>query len=126
MSDRGVRSACIRDGVAAGAEEVSYQKDVKFAVDAIGKQCKGHEQHLLLLWRLLARLHDGHAAVKHDVFYGTTESFGVAPQEVMPFAVKDLVIERDTLITRAEQLLREFPLKFVRYDPAKYGLQSTK
>jgi len=70
-------------------KKVSYQKDVKFAVDAIGKQCKGllkakkinwkkvtapllkeskkcksHEQHLLLLWRLLARLEDGHASVR--------------------------------------------------------------
>lgn len=70
-------------------KKVRYRKDVQFAIDAIGKKCKGllkakginwkkataallkeskktkkHDQHLLLLWRLLARLEDGHAAVK--------------------------------------------------------------
>lgn len=77
-------------GVAASAQKkINYQKDVRFAIDAVGKQCKAllkskkinwkkvtapllkesrkcksHEQHLLLLWRLLARLEDGHAAVR--------------------------------------------------------------
>jgi carboxyl-terminal processing protease len=69
--------------------KVDYQADLKFAVDAIDKQCKAllaskkidwrkatapllaegkktktHAQHLLLLWRLLARLQDGHAEVR--------------------------------------------------------------
>src|SRR5688572_31026211 len=68
--------------------KVDYQADVKFAIDAIEKECKlliaskkidwkkasaplladskktkTDAQHLLLLWRLLARLQDGHAAV---------------------------------------------------------------
>ena len=74
---------------ATAQRKVDYQKDVSFAIDAIGKQCKqllkvkginwkkatrdlkkaskktkNHEQHLRMLWRLLARLRDGHAAVK--------------------------------------------------------------
>jgi hypothetical protein len=69
--------------------KTDYRADVAFAVDEIGKQCKdllAHKgidwkkvtkplvaeskktkndaEHLLLLWRLLARLEDGHAAVK--------------------------------------------------------------
>ncbi|MCR9243963.1 MAG: S41 family peptidase [bacterium] len=69
-------------------KKVDYHKDVRFAVDAIGKECKvllkakgidwrkvtkplvkaskkikKPEDHLLLLWRLLARLEDGHARV---------------------------------------------------------------
>lgn len=72
----------------AGAETV-YEKDMRFATAEIGKQCaslittkkidwakitaeftkesravKSDEQHLKLLVRLLARLRDGHAAVK--------------------------------------------------------------
>ncbi len=71
------------------AQKVDYRADVKFAITAIGKQCKTlldskgirwqkvtkplldaskktktHEEHLLLLWRLLARLEDGHASVR--------------------------------------------------------------
>jgi carboxyl-terminal processing protease len=69
--------------------KVDYEADVKFAASAIEQQCKvllaskkidwrkvsapllaeskktrTHEQHLLLLWRLLARLQDGHAEVR--------------------------------------------------------------
>jgi len=69
--------------------KVDYQADVKFAIDAIATQCttllaskkidwkkvtapllaeskktKTPEAHLLLLWRLLARLQDGHAEVR--------------------------------------------------------------
>lgn len=76
-------------GVAAGQKKVDYRRDVEFAIDAIGKQCKAllqakdidwkkvsaplakeakrvktDAEHLLLLWRLLARLEDGHAAVQ--------------------------------------------------------------
>jgi hypothetical protein len=32
-----------------------------------------------------------------------------------------LVAERDTLIARAEAVLREFPQGSVRYNPAKHG-----
>ncbi len=74
---------------AAAQGKVDYRADVVFAVDAIGKECRTllaskkidwkqvaaplladakktrtHEQHLLLLWRLLARLQDGHAEVR--------------------------------------------------------------
>ena len=73
----------------AGQGKVDYQADCKFAIEAIEQQCKTllgskkidwrkatapllaeskktktHEAHLLLLWRLLARLHDGHAEVR--------------------------------------------------------------
>lgn len=66
-----------------------YQADVRFAIDAIARECKGllhakgidwkkvtaplladskqvgtDAEHLLLLWRLLARLQDGHAEVR--------------------------------------------------------------
>ncbi len=69
--------------------KVDYQADVKFAIEAIEQQCrtliaskkidwrkgtapllaeskktKTEPQHLLLLWRLLARLQDGHAEVR--------------------------------------------------------------
>jgi carboxyl-terminal processing protease len=72
----------------AAQGKVDYQTDVKFAIDAIDKECKlliaskkidwkkvtapllaeskktkTDAQHLLLMWRLLARLQDGHAAV---------------------------------------------------------------
>jgi carboxyl-terminal processing protease len=72
----------------AAQDKVDYQADVKFAIDEIDKQCKlliaskkidwrkvtapllaeskktkTDAQHLLLMWRLLARLQDGHAAV---------------------------------------------------------------
>lgn len=80
-------AALLASVVAQG--KVDYQADVKFAIDEIDKQCgaliaskkidwkkvterlladskktKTDEQHLLLLWRLLARLQDGHAAVQ--------------------------------------------------------------
>src|SRR5436190_6848776 len=73
----------------AAQDKVDYQADVKFAIDAIDQQCKlliaskkidwkkvtaplladskktkTDAQHLLLMWRLLARLQDGHAAVQ--------------------------------------------------------------
>jgi carboxyl-terminal processing protease len=76
-------------GVAHTQTKVDYQADVRFAVDAIEQQCrtliaskkidwkkvtaplladsrktKTGPQHLLLLWRLLARLQDGHAEVR--------------------------------------------------------------
>ena len=73
----------------AKGSKADYQADVKFAIDEIGKQCqplltskkidgkkvtaallveskktKNDAGHLLLLWRLLARLQDGHAEVR--------------------------------------------------------------
>jgi carboxyl-terminal processing protease len=79
--------AVLVDAAAAQAK-VDYVADVRFAVEEIGDECrallaskkidwkkataplladakktKTHAQHLLLLWRLLARLQDGHAAV---------------------------------------------------------------
>jgi hypothetical protein len=76
-------------GVLPAQGKVDYQADVKFAIDAIEKECKlllaskaidwkkitapllaeskkvkAHDAHLLLLWRLLARLQDGHAEVR--------------------------------------------------------------
>ncbi|HEU4418701.1 MAG TPA: S41 family peptidase [Planctomycetota bacterium] len=75
--------------MAHGQGKTDYVGDVKFAVDAIEKECrtllaskkidwkkatapllaeakktKTDEAHLLLLWRLLARLQDGHARVE--------------------------------------------------------------
>src|SRR6186713_926294 len=75
--------------MARGQGRTDYVGDVKFAVDAIEKECKTllaskkidwkkvtaplvvaakktktDEAHLLLLWRLLARLQDGHAEVR--------------------------------------------------------------
>jgi len=75
--------------MANGQGKTDYVGDVKFAVDAIEKECKTllaskridwkkvtaplvveakktktDEAHLLLLWRLLARLQDGHAEVR--------------------------------------------------------------
>lgn len=74
---------------AVAQARTDYPADVAFAVDAIGKQCKvllqskgidwqqataplvaaskkckSDAEHLLLLWRLLARLQDGHAEVR--------------------------------------------------------------
>ncbi|HEX5053895.1 MAG TPA: S41 family peptidase [Planctomycetota bacterium] len=89
---RGAFAICLL-AVAAVAQgkagRTDYQADVKFAIDTIGKQCrtllaskqidwkkvtapllaesrktKDDGAHLLLLWRLLARLQDGHAEVR--------------------------------------------------------------
>jgi carboxyl-terminal processing protease len=76
-------------GAVAAQGKVDYVADVRFAIDEIdakckrliaskkidwkkvtapllaeAKQTKTEQQHLLLLWRLLARLQDGHAAVE--------------------------------------------------------------
>jgi C-terminal processing protease CtpA/Prc len=73
----------------AAQDKVDYQADVRFAIEEIREKCKlliaskkidwkkatdpllaeskktkTDAQHLLLMWRLLARLQDGHAAVK--------------------------------------------------------------
>lgn len=49
------------------------------------------------------------------------EGVGVIPHELVEFAAEDLAAERDTLILRAEALLRDFPQGKVRYDPAQHG-----
>ncbi|HEX6810931.1 MAG TPA: S41 family peptidase [Planctomycetota bacterium] len=49
------------------------------------------------------------------------EGVGVVPHEFVVFDPKDLEAKRDTLIARAEALLKEFPQGKVRYDPAKAG-----
>ncbi len=45
------------------------------------------------------------------------EGIGVVPHEVLPLAPKDLARGRDSLILRAEALLRRFPRKAVPYRP---------
>jgi hypothetical protein len=50
------------------------------------------------------------------------EGIGVAPHEVVEFDPKDLADKKDTLILRAEELLRTgFPKGKVAYDPQQYG-----
>lgn len=81
--------ACVVGCVVRSQGKVDYQADVKFAIERIEQQCstllaskridwkkvtapllaeskktKTDAAHLLLLWRLLARLQDGHAEVR--------------------------------------------------------------
>lgn len=49
------------------------------------------------------------------------EGIGVPPHEMVAFDPKDLTAEKDTLIRRAEALLKKFPQKKVPYDPAAFG-----
>lgn len=50
------------------------------------------------------------------------EGIGVIPHEVVEFAAKDLAAKADTLILRAEELLKKgFPKGKVPYDPAAFG-----
>lgn len=48
------------------------------------------------------------------------EGIGVIPHEIVDLDPKDLAEEKDTLILRAEALLKKFPKKEVPYDPAKF------
>lgn len=86
---RGLLCACLLSALAAAQGKTDYTEDVKFAIAAIETQCKTllatkeidwrkatapllatskktktDAEHLLLLWRLLARLRDGHAEVR--------------------------------------------------------------
>ncbi|MBL8749728.1 MAG: hypothetical protein JNK78_11250 [Planctomycetes bacterium] len=90
-TDGAVRSiaAVLLLAQAVPAQKADYRADVEFAIDAVETQCKAlltskkidwrkvtapllaeskktktAEAHLLLLWRLLARLQDGHAEVR--------------------------------------------------------------
>ena len=49
------------------------------------------------------------------------EGIGVAPHELVEFDPAHLAQGVDTLTRRAEELLKEFPQKDVRYDPSDYG-----
>ena len=49
------------------------------------------------------------------------EGIGVRPHETVAFDSKDLAEERDTLIIKAEELLKRFPQNKVPYDPKKFG-----
>jgi len=49
------------------------------------------------------------------------EGIGVEPQERVEYDPDDLAAGVDTILARAEALLRDFPQKRVRYDPADYG-----
>ena len=49
------------------------------------------------------------------------EGVGVIPHEIVEFRPKDLEVETDTLIERAEALLAKFPQKKVPYDPTAFG-----
>ena len=54
------------------------------------------------------------------------EGVGVVPHELVAFDPEDLAAGRDTLIRRAEALLRDFPQAKVRYDPARHGWHAAK
>jgi len=49
------------------------------------------------------------------------EGLGLEPHERVAFEPADLAAGRDTLILRAEELLREFPARAVPYKPADFG-----
>ncbi len=49
------------------------------------------------------------------------EGIGVIPHEIVEFDPKDLAAGRDTLILRAEALLKNFPKEKVPYDPRSFG-----
>lgn len=54
------------------------------------------------------------------------EGLGVAPHELVEYDARDLAAGKDTLILRAEALLRAFPQKSVPYDPAQFGWKAPK
>jgi hypothetical protein len=54
------------------------------------------------------------------------EGIGVIPDELVAFDPADLAQQKDTLIARAEALLRKFPQDKVRYDPAQMGWSPKK
>lgn len=54
------------------------------------------------------------------------EGLGVAPHEIVEYDARDLAAGEDTLILRAEALLRAFPQKSVPYDPAQFGWKAPK
>ena len=89
LAPRGAIVLLFAAAVSAQDAKVDYVKDVRFGVDQIEKECrallslkkidwkkataplladakkvKTDGEHLMLLWRLLARLHDGHAEVQ--------------------------------------------------------------
>jgi len=49
------------------------------------------------------------------------EGIGAIPHEIVEYDPKDLADGVDTLIRRAEAILKDFPKKKVPYDPAKFG-----
>ena len=49
------------------------------------------------------------------------EGIGVIPHEIVPFEPRDLAQKKDTLILRAEELLKNFPQSKVPYVPSKFG-----
>jgi outer membrane protein assembly factor BamB/C-terminal processing protease CtpA/Prc len=49
------------------------------------------------------------------------EGIGAIPHEIVEYDPKDLENGVDTLIRRAEELLKDYPKKKVPYDPAKFG-----
>jgi len=53
------------------------------------------------------------------------EGIGVIPNEIVPYNPRDLAAGKDTLILRAEALLKKYPRKAVPYDPAKFGWKKT-
>ncbi|MFT7668137.1 MAG: carboxyl-terminal processing protease [Planctomycetota bacterium] len=49
------------------------------------------------------------------------EGIGVAPDETVEFEPNELAAGTDSIIRRAEDLLKKYPQTKVRYDPADYG-----
>ncbi len=49
------------------------------------------------------------------------EGIGIPPHEVVEYDPEDLAAGRDTLITRAEALLAQYPQEQVPYDPEDFG-----
>lgn len=49
------------------------------------------------------------------------EGIGIAPHETLEFKPRDLAEGKDTLIARAEAILRDFPNADVPYDPKAFG-----
>lgn len=49
------------------------------------------------------------------------EGIGVIPHEIVEYDPKDLAEEKDTLIIKAEALLKKYPQKKVPYDPKDFG-----
>ncbi len=49
------------------------------------------------------------------------EGIGVVPHEIVEFDPRDLDAGRDTLIERAEAILRDFPAAIVPYEPKAFG-----
>ena len=66
------------------------------------------------LFRLRVSIHSNKA--RFNLGRGI-EGIGVVPHETLPYDPKDLAAGKDTLILRAEALLKRFPQNDVPYDP---------